>query len=1453
MNPDSPEVAPASALAQPAAGMARWGRRVLIGLSGLSALCLLLAVLVVVSPAVLRTEWATARLLPWVPGLQVVEPRGALWGDFRATRVELALPRGGRLVLLQPAWQGLAVQHAPEASWQLGIRMTSLKASELQLHWVPDAKATPAQAPERIHLPLSLRVDTLQVDRISTPWQQGMPVTGLRAQLALQQPDHTVQVGALQWHGWSLNAHARLAADGQGVQQLAAQVQVVGPQGQGELTAKGSLADLALAVTASVRPGPSAPAQTLQAQARLAPFASWPVLQARVQAQQFDLQPWVPGGPFTALSGQISLAPHDERPGAPGTRVQSGKAAPATARRATGNGTRQIPAQAPDLLLDVNLRNDKAAAWDAAALPVRQVTGQATVLAAVAGPSGHALGQRGQLALRLTLPGRDGRRDGDVQVTGPWHLQQAERTRLALVLRQVDLQALHSQAPPVMWQGQAQLRGVSPTAGTGAETGAGVWAVQAELEARGLKAHSVSSMAAANLQASVSESRWALDRLQLSAGESRAELKGLWSRQNEAAWGGEFSATFDRFDPAQWLPWPRPQGDPLQRTALHGRLDGQATLRVPSASAAPSDKLPDEPWSQRLKAQLQGQLTDSLLLGVPTSAELQWRWPAEAGGWRGRVQASAAGNALTLSAQGLSLAPGPGLLAQAQWQLQAPKLEGLQSWAAASGWRELRGQIDSVGQWQAGATGWQSQGRLQALGVQALQGAARVGLASAQGQWALQEGAGAAPWQLSLQARDAQWGVWTVSELTSSLVGTRQLHQWTVQADVLTPERQLANGARVREKARADWALQGRWSGRGEGADGVSRWRADVSRLSVRPLLPAGQASPQAPAAFGGAWLEVDPFQLDTEWGPQGRRWRVGATQARVFGAQLVVAPSGGQGTDAGEGVDLQVSLTPLPVAELLGRWQPDAGWGGDLLVGGQLSARRVPGGAWAVSGGLQRVSGDLSLRETSIDGATAQRLGLRDFKLALTAREGLWRLEPLVDGRVLGSIGGVLSLRAQRPDLLPDADDVLSGQMQFKVDNLRAASVWAPAGWRLGGRLSANLQVAGTLHKPDLQGLVAGEGVSVANPLLGVQLTRGEMLLRLGERTARIERFQAQGGNDGGLLTATGVAEFGEVPTARVALRTQRFALLQRVDRRAVITGQLEATLQPDQLQAQGEFGVDEGLIDISQSEAPTIGDDVNVVNRPGVADEPVQAGATRKMTVQINLNLGERLRLKGRGLDTHLGGQMRLTTPGNRPQIHGRVTALDGTYAAYGQKLLIERGGITFTGPVENPRLDILAMRPQSPTASASDVKVGVQISGTAQEPRVRLYSEPSMSETEKLSWLVLGRAPAGLGGADLGLLQTAAAALLDGEGPSRRDNLVSTLGLDELSVRQNDGAVRDTIVSVGKQVGRNWYLGYERSLNATAGTWQAIYRLAQRFTLRAQAGDDNAVDLIWSRRWD
>ena len=41
-----------------------------------------------------------------------------------------------------------------------------------------------------------------------------------------------------------------------------------------------------------------------------------------------------------------------------------------------------------------------------------------------------------------------------------------------------------------------------------------------------------------------------------------------------------------------------------------------------------------------------------------------------------------------------------------------------------------------------------------------------------------------------------------------------------------------------------------------------------------------------------------------------------------------------------------------------------------------------------------------------------------------------------------------------------------------------------------------------------------------------------------------------------------------------------------------------------------------------------------------------------------------------------------------------------------------------------------------------------------------------------------------------------------------------------LDELSVRQSDGDARETVVTIGKQLSRRWYVGYERGVNAASG---------------------------------
>ncbi len=83
-----------------------------------------------------------------------------------------------------------------------------------------------------------------------------------------------------------------------------------------------------------------------------------------------------------------------------------------------------------------------------------------------------------------------------------------------------------------------------------------------------------------------------------------------------------------------------------------------------------------------------------------------------------------------------------------------------------------------------------------------------------------------------------------------------------------------------------------------------------------------------------------------------------------------------------------------------------------------------------------------------------------------------------------------------------------------------------------------------------------------------------------------------------------------------------------------------------------------------------------------------------------------------------------------------------------------------LRFTGAIDNPTLDILAIRPNLTQ------RVGVQITGTALLPRVRLYAQPELPDAEKLSWLVVGRSSAS-GGAEAALLQQAALARLGSKG--------------------------------------------------------------------------------------
>ena len=231
----------------------------------------------------------------------------------------------------------------------------------------------------------------------------------------------------------------------------------------------------------------------------------------------------------------------------------------------------------------------------------------------------------------------------------------------------------------------------------------------------------------------------------------------------------------------------------------------------------------------------------------------------------------------------------------------------------------------------------------------------------------------------------------------------------------------------------------------------------------------------------------------------------------------------------------------------------------------------------------------------------------------------------------------------------------------------------------------------------------------------------------------------------------------------------------------------------------------------------------------------------------IQVGIDLGSDFRVRGSGLDTRITG--RLTVQGgptirDMPRLVGTVNTNLGTFRAYGQDLQIESGRIAFADAPGNPSIDIVAVRRNI------NVRVGVRLYGTAQQPLVKLFSEPAMPDSERLSWLVLGRSS--YDAADTALLQRAAVALLSGEGRGISGQLADALGLDDVEFKGGE-SLESGGVLLGKRFSKHFYLAYEKGLDATVGTLYFFLDINRALKLRAQTGQQSALDLIYTVSYD
>src|SRR5690606_40976496 len=131
----------------------------------------------------------------------------------------------------------------------------------------------------------------------------------------------------------------------------------------------------------------------------------------------------------------------------------------------------------------------------------------------------------------------------------------------------------------------------------------------------------------------------------------------------------------------------------------------------------------------------------------------------------------------------------------------------------------------------------------------------------------------------------------------------------------------------------------------------------------------------------------------------------------------------------------------------------------------------------------------------------------------------------------------------------------------------------------------------------------------------------------------------------------------------------------------------------------------------------------------------------------------------------------------PDRIPCLTGEVRINDGRYRAYGQNLRVERGTLIFQGPPDNPGLDIVAVR----TVPAYDVRAGLTVGGTLQDPRSQVFSEPAMEETEAMAYLLTGRPLNRASDNDANMIMQAIARYGIERGEFITDRLGQTLGVE------------------------------------------------------------------------
>jgi len=314
-----------------------------------------------------------------------------------------------------------------------------------------------------------------------------------------------------------------------------------------------------------------------------------------------------------------------------------------------------------------------------------------------------------------------------------------------------------------------------------------------------------------------------------------------------------------------------------------------------------------------------------------------------------------------------------------------------------------------------------------------------------------------------------------------------------------------------------------------------------------------------------------------------------------------------------------------------------------------------------------------------------------------------------------------------------------LTGELFIDAKKFDVVEALVPDVRDLDAVIDIHFNIDGSLDQPDIQG--AGKLIltHVLVPMAGLELEDTALDIKADNQELKLTGTFNSG--DGSLdLDGEVVLDGSQNWPLALTLKSDNFKLINLPEAQVYLTSDVILRKNRGLLNLTGEVTVPKAYVflrDLPEG-TETVSPDVVIIQTKEEEEHisPLQ--------LELKVTLGKDVHFAGMGLNAFIDGQLTMTAEPEEQILGSGVFQIkEGTYRAYSQNLDIETGVISFPGgPLSKPGINLRATR------TIGRNIVGINGIGSIEKPRLTTFSNPPMSESKVLSYLLTGSALSDVG---------------------------------------------------------------------------------------------------------